>query len=206
MYPKLQYISQGNTSDEHVHHIQEVLEAGCLWVQLRMKNFHPEEIKNTATQVRILCNKYKAVFIMNDNVSLAKNCNADGVHLGLMDMPIAEAREMLGDNKIIGGTANTINDVIQRINENCNYIGLGPYRFTNTKEKLSPILGLQGYEKIISELKKTQRQTPIYAIGGILTDDVESIIKTGIYGVAVSGIITKSKNKKQIVEQLKNAL
>jgi thiamine-phosphate pyrophosphorylase len=206
MYPRLQYISQGNTSDEHILNIQEALEAGCLWIQLRMKNFLPEEIENAAIQVRILCNKHNAVFIMNDNVSIAKNCNADGVHLGLTDMSIANAREILGDNKIIGGTANTINDVVQHINEKCNYIGLGPYRFTDTKEKLSPILGLQGYEKIISELNKTQRQIPIYAIGGILIEDIESIIRIGIYGVAVSGILTKGKNKKQIVEQLQNAL
>jgi thiamine-phosphate pyrophosphorylase len=206
MFHKLQYISQGTTTNEHLKNIQEVLEAGCMWIQLRMKNFNSEEIENTGTQVRVLCNQYNATFIMNDNVSIAKNCNADGVHLGLTDMPINKAREMLGENKIIGGTANTIDDVIQRIDEKCNYIGLGPYRFTNTKEKLSPILGLDGYKKTWSSLTEIQKQTPIYAIGGVLVDDVEGIINTGIYGVAVSKIITKEDNKKKIVEQFKNAL
>lgn len=206
MYHKLQYISQGTTSDEHLKNIQEALDAGCLWIQLRMKNFTSEVIENTANKVRSLCDKYNAIFIMNDNVSIAKKCNADGVHLGLSDMSVKEARKILGDATIIGGTANTIEDVLQRINEKCNYIGLGPFRFTNTKDKLSPILGAEGYKIIISQLNETQQKTPIYAIGGVLADDVENIINTGIYGIAVSGIITKAENKMQIVEQFKNAL
>lgn len=206
MYHKLQYISQGNSCDEHLKNIQEALDAGCLWIQLRMKNFSEEEIESTANKVRILCDKHKAIFIMNDNVTIAKKCKADGVHLGLSDMSVDEARKLLGDDKIIGGTANTIEDVLQRIKENCNYIGLGPFRFTSTKDKLSPILGAEGYKTIISHLNETQQQTPVYAIGGVLANDVESIINTGIYGVAVSGIITKAENKTQIVEQFNNTL
>lgn len=206
MYHKLQYISQGNSSDDHVKNIKEALDAGCLWIQLRMKNFTSQEIENTAGKVRLLCNKFNAVFILNDNVEIAKITNADGVHLGLSDMSVIKAREILGNDKIIGGTANSITDVLQRINENCNYIGLGPYRFTNTKDKLSPILGIEGYKKIISELNTLQRQTPIYAIGGILATDVEAIMQTSIYGIAVSGIITNAENKKQTIEQFKNSL
>lgn len=206
MYHKLQYISQGNTSNEHLKNIQEALDAGCLWIQLRMKNFNEEEIESTANKVKLLCDKHNALFIMNDNVAIAKKCNADGAHLGLSDMSVKEARELLGDDKIIGGTANTIEDVLQRINETCNYIGLGPFRFTSTKDKLSPILGLEGYKNIISQLNETQQQTPIYAIGGVLADDIESIINTGVYGVAASGIITKAENKTQIVEQFNNTL
>ncbi|MDP3558289.1 MAG: thiamine phosphate synthase [Bacteroidota bacterium] len=206
MYNRLQYISQGTSAKEHLQYIHEVLDAGCTWIQLRMKNFDSSEIENTALKVRELCTKYKAVFIMNDNVLIAKNCDADGVHLGLLDMPIMNAREVLGQNKIIGGTANTLNHVIQRIDEKCNYIGLGPYRFTTTKDKLSPILGLEGYKKIISELNELQQKTPIYAIGGILTEDIEGILNAGVYGIAASGIITQSNNKKNIIEQLKNEL
>lgn len=206
MYHKLQYISQGTTSNEHLKNIQEALNAGCLWIQLRMKNCSQEEIETTANNVKSLCDKHKAVFIMNDNVAIAKKCKADGVHLGLSDISVTEARNALGDDKIIGGTANTLEDVLQRINEKCNYIGLGPFRFTNTKDKLSPILGLEGYKTIVSQLNETQLQTPVYAIGGVLADDVESIINTGIYGVAVSGIITKAENKTQIVEQFNNTL
>lgn len=206
MSHKLQYISQGNTSQEHINNIQEVLEGGCSWVQLRMKNFSSEEIEKTAKEVRILCNQYNAVFIMNDNVSLAKTCDTDGVHLGLSDMSITKAREILGEDKIIGGTANSLTDVQNRIKEKCNYIGLGPFRFTDTKENLSPILGLEGYLEIISQLNEIQLQTPIYAIGGISFNDVDSILQANIYGIAVSGILTNTPDKKLIIEQFNSQL
>src|SRR4051812_15990020 len=105
MYHKLQYISQGQTSDEHINHITAALEAGCQWIQLRMKHFSAEEIEETAYRVKDLCQKYHAVFILNDNVAIAKSVDTDGVHLGLTDMPVEKAREILGDHKIIGGTA-----------------------------------------------------------------------------------------------------
>lgn len=206
MYPKLQYISQGKTSAEHLKNIQDALNAGCSWIQLRLKNYSSEDIEITSNKVRTLCDAHKAIFILNDNARIAKICNADGVHLGLTDMPIEKAREILGTEKIIGGTANTMADVLQRINEKCNYIGLGPFRFTPTKEKLSPILGASGYKTIISRLSETQQQTPIYAIGGILPEDVESITQTGVHGIAVSGIITNTNDKKQIVQQFNQTL
>jgi thiamine-phosphate pyrophosphorylase len=105
--------------------------------------------------------EYLATFIINDNVHLAKQLDADGVHLGLSD---EEARLILGKTKIIGGTANTLK-MLQRTAENCDYIGLGPYQFT-TKQHLSPILGLEGYRSIIEQMK-AKHPNPIYAIGGI---------------------------------------
>jgi thiamine-phosphate pyrophosphorylase len=206
MYPKLQYISQGNSSAEHLKNIQEALDAGCRWIQLRLKKESAQEIEIAAMKVRTLCDQYNAVFILNDQVEIAKKCDADGVHLGLSDLSVQKAREIIGEQKIIGGTANTLNDVLKRINEKCNYIGLGPFRFTTTKEKLSPILGAEGYKQIISQLNDEQIKTPIYAIGGVLDSDIEVIMNTGIYGIAVSGIITQAKDKKNMVEQFNTSL
>lgn len=110
----------------------------------------------------------------------------------MTDTSIKEARELLGEEKIIGGTANTYEDVVQRFHEKCNYVGLGPFKFTSTKEKLSPIVGLEGYKKIISTLKSEGIEIPIFAIGGILEEDIEPILNTSIYGVAVSGLITNN--------------
>ena len=80
------------------------------------------------------------------------------------------------------------------MNEKCDYIGLGPFRFTTTKEKLSPILGIEGYQEILKELKNRNIDIPIYAIGGIEIEDVEKLEQAGVYGVAVSGLITHHKN------------
>lgn len=206
MYSKLQYISQGSTAKEQLENIQSTLDAGCEWIQLRFKNADEKEFSSVAKQVKNICEKYNATFIINDNVELAKNIDADGVHLGLQDMSMLRARAILGDNKIVGGTANTFNDVLTRTHERFDYIGLGPFRFTSTKINLSPVLGLDGYKNIINELLKNKISIPIYAIGGILIDDVASLINTGVYGVAVSGTITNHSNKKELLQKFNSLL
>jgi thiamine-phosphate pyrophosphorylase len=206
MHSKLQYISQGATSKEQIENIKSALDAGIKWIQLRYKNAVEIELMGVAEEVKSLCLTYNALFIINDNVPVAKTINADGVHLGLNDMVVTKAREFLGENKIIGGTANTFEDVVKRISEKCNYVGLGPYRFTSTKEKLSPVLGLQGYEKIISMLQSQKLEIPIYAIGGITEDDVEAIMRTGITGIAVSGTITNHHQKKELIQKFNSLL
>jgi len=200
MMHKLQYISQGKTVQEQTENIQSALDAGCRWIQLRFKNAEKNELQALATQVKELCAVYRATFILNDHVDIAKMVDADGVHLGLSDTSIAAARSILGENKIIGGTANTISDVQMRISEKCDYIGLGPFRFTSTKEKLSPVLGLDGIALIMKEVLSGVIQIPIYAIGGITPDDVAVIMETGVFGVAVSGVITTHSNKKELIQ------
>ena len=206
MFNKLQYISQGNSVQEQLHNIHKALDNGCLWIQVRFKNQNPPEVFNLAEAIKILCNKYLATFIINDKVHLAKQLDADGVHLGLSDMKVEEARLILGKTKIIGGTANTFKDVFQRTAENCDYIGLGPFQFTTTKKNLSPILGLEGYKLIIHQMKIKNIQIPVYAIGGITLENVEDLMETGIHGIAVSGLITQSENPSQLITQLNDKL
>jgi len=206
MYNKLQYISQGNTIEEQLYNIHQALDAGCDWVQMRFKNQTTKDTFALAEAVKFLCEEYLANFIVNDNLYLAQQIAADGVHLGLTDMNIAEARAILGSTKIIGGTANTFEDIENHIKNGCDYIGLGPFRFTSTKEKLSPILGLSGYVAIIEKMKNSNLKIPVYAIGGITLDDVTQLIETGIHGIAVSGMITESEKKKKLIQQLNEKL
>ncbi|MBB6333189.1 thiamine-phosphate pyrophosphorylase [Chryseobacterium sediminis] len=189
---KLQYISQGNTIQEQELHIRNALDNGIKWVQVRWKNAPENELINLCEISKQLCSEYQSVCIINDHVQLAKEIDADGVHLGLNDSSIEKARLILGENKIIGGTANTLSDVIQRIEESCNYIGLGPLRFTTTKEKLSPVLGFEGYQEIVNGLRDQSIDIPkIFAIGSVALEDLLPLQEIGIYGVAVSGQITK---------------
>lgn len=206
MYKKLQYISQGNTRETQLYNIHQALDNGCKWVQLRFKNQTTTDTFALAEAVKILCEEYLANFIVNDNVSLCQQIAADGVHLGLSDTKISEARDLLGPTKIIGATANTFENITDHIKNGCDYIGLGPYDFTKTKEKLSPILGLVGYQEIMHQIKTNQIQIPIYAIGGITLEHVDSLMETGIYGIAVSGIITHSPEKAKLIKQLKKKL
>lgn len=202
MYNKIQYISQGNSIKEQLLNIEEVLDAGCEWLQLRYKNASKGESLQLALSVSKIIESYNCRFIINDHPEIAKEVDADGVHLGLNDMPVAIARAIIGEDKIIGGTANTLSDLLQRHTEQCDYIGLGPFRFTTTKENLSPILGLKGYNEIMSQLNEQQITTPVFAIGGIEQDDISEILKTGIYGVALSGLITHHTQKQQLFNEL----
>lgn len=192
MLDKLQYISQGKTAAEQIRNILNALDHGAGWIQCRWKEGTYEQKLELALATRKLCQAYKATCIINDHIDIAGIIAADGVHLGLNDDAIEKARNHLGPDKIIGGTANTLEDVLQRTMEGCDYIGLGPYRFTTTKEKLSPVLGLSGYQNIFTALQDQSVQTPpIYAIGGIETDDIPALQKSGVYGIALSGLITR---------------
>ncbi len=201
---KLQYISQGNTRKEQEQNIRNALDNGIKWVQIRWKNAAEKELISLCEISKQLCSEYHSVCIINDHVQLAKAIEADGVHLGLNDGSIEEARFVLGEDKIIGGTANTISDVLQRMKESCDYIGLGPLRFTSTKEKLSPILGFEGYQEITDQLREKGMIIPkIFAIGGVSLEDIHPLQKIGIYGVSVSGQIT---NQPALINEFKKAM
>lgn len=206
MFNKLQYISQGETVEKQLYNIHQALDAGCEWIQMRFKNQTPQKRLVLAEAVKILCEEYRANFIVNDDVLLAQKIAADGVHLGLTDMSVPEARAILGDRKIIGATANTFEDVLFQSKNGCDYIGLGPFQFTETKEKLSPILGTEGYSSILNKMKVQNILTPVYAIGGITLENIEGLVKTGIHGIAVSGMITNSTQKEKLVQQLNDKL
>lgn len=170
-------------------------EQACLggvdWIQLRLKNVTYADYYAIAAEVKAVCKQYGATFIINDNAALALDISADGVHLGKKDMSPEVARKLIGSNFIIGATANTIEDVVRLSAMPIDYIGLGPYRFTNTKENLSPILGLEGYRQVFSTLALHNTATPpIIGIGGVTKDDIGALLATGLYGIAVSGAIS----------------
>lgn len=202
----LQYISQGTTPDEHLHNITEVCKAGGKWIQLRLKDVDLVTSINTAIRCREICDQFGAIMIVNDKVDVAKIVGADGVHLGLKDMNPKDARAILGDNSIIGGTANTIEHCLQHVEAGVDYIGLGPFQFTTTKKELSPILGFEGYEEILKELKNKILNVPVLAIGGIEQKDINTLMQTGISGIAVSGMLTTDKNLEEKINTIKNIL
>lgn len=190
----LQFITHYTERYTYLDSVRIALEGGCRWIQLRMKEASPEEILPIALEALALCRKYNATFIIDDHVEIAKQIKADGVHLGKLDMPITEARKTLGKDFIIGGTANTFEDIQMLYKDGADYIGCGPFRYTTTKKNLSPILGLEGYRHIISQMKKTNIHLPIVAIGGITPKDIPSLMETGITGIALSGSILRAEH------------
>lgn len=202
MIQPLQYISQAPKTGTHIDAIKQVLQAGGKWVQLRIKNQAEAEILPFAKAAQALCESYGAKLIVNDYPHLAKAVNSYGVHLGLQDMPVLEARKIIGKHQIIGGTANTFEHIRQRVAEGADYIGLGPFRFTHTKENLSPIVGLEGYQQLMERVKKAGITTPIIAIGGIEAADIPAILETGIYGIAISAALTNQIQTAAVLEEI----
>ena len=190
----VQFITHHTDRYSYIDSATLALKGGCKWVQLRMKDADKELIYNTALQIKALCQEYSATFIIDDHVDIAKSVGADGVHLGKLDMPIAEARQLLGDKFLIGGTANTFQDVKNHYEAGADYIGCGPLRYTTTKSNLSPILGYDGYKKIMEQMRDAQINIPIVAIGGIIESDIPHLMQIGLNGIALSGSILRAEN------------
>lgn len=185
----LQFISHYTERYSYLDSIRLALEGGCRWIQLRMKDTPDEEVRPVAIEALQMCRDVGATFIIDDRMELVKELGADGVHLGKNDMPISEARKVLGSAFIIGGTANTFEDVKAHYEASANYIGCGPFRFTTTKKNLSPVLGLEGYRHIVEQMEEANIHLPIVAIGGITAEDIPAIMQTGVTGIALSGTI-----------------
>lgn len=168
------------------------LEAGCKWIQLRMKDVAVETVRQLAEELKKVCENRHALLIIDDYVEVAREVKADGVHLGKNDMPIEEARKLLGEGFIIGGTANTFEDVKRHYEAGADYLGIGPFRFTTTKKNLSPVLGLEGYRNIKQQMIEAGIILPAVAIGGITVEDIPAILATGIEGIAMSGAILQA--------------
>ncbi len=186
---QIQFITHFNDRYGYVDGARMALEGGCRWIQLRMKGASDDEVAEAAAQIQPLCREHEAIFLLDDRVELAKSLKADGVHLGKNDMPISEARRVLGEEFIIGGTANTFDDIERLSSQGADYIGCGPFRFTTTKEKLAPVLGLEGYRRIVAQIEAKGINLPIVAIGGITCEDIPALMQTGIDGIAISGAV-----------------
>ena len=202
MIDKLHFITQENERFTHLSGMEEALKHGVKWVQLRIKDKPITEIEAQAYEARRLCDTYEAKLIINDHPSIANLIKADGVHLGKEDMPVSLARKILGDSKIIGATANTLEDIIEHTQAGADYIGLGPFRFTTTKQKLSPTLGLEGYRAILSACEKQGIHIPVIAIGGITITDIPALMGAGIHGIAASSMIIHAGDMSHITQTI----
>lgn len=192
---KLQFITHHNERYSYIDSARMALEGGCRWIQLRMKDANEEDMEHTAIVVQKMCRDYGATFIIDDNVALTKRIGADGVHLGKNDMPVAEARKMLGEGYIIGATVNTFDDIVNTLHTATpDYFGCGPFRHTTTKRNLAPILGYEGYREVISKMRERNIEIPLIAIGGIAKGDIPLLLECGVMGIALSGSILNSKN------------
>jgi thiamine-phosphate pyrophosphorylase len=202
MLPKLQYITDSPQLAE------KACKAGVRWIQARIKNTDLQTWTAVADDIVKICKTNGVLCTINDSIEIALKIQADGVHLGKKDMPVEEARKMIGNKQmIVGGSANTAEDVMEYARLKVDYMGLGPLRNTATKKDLNPILGVQGITDIV---KKTRMHgmiiPPVYGIGGIQMEDITGLQSAGVYGIAVSGAISRAMDMNSTVQQFMTAL
>lgn len=187
--PKLHYISEGNTPEEHLQHIQRACTSGVELVQLNLHNIQEDQLLEVAKSAREITFHFQTRLVISENYKVAKAVKAEGVHLEQSDLCPTVVRPHLHSWQMIGGTANTLQDCEALIAKEVDYINLGPFRSELTNEAASPALGLKGYTAITDIL---HTETPLIGFGGITTDDVKAILETGISGLAVSEAITQN--------------
>ncbi|MDR0713700.1 MAG: thiamine phosphate synthase [Bacteroidales bacterium] len=202
----LLFITHQTERYSYLQSVEIALSGGCRKIQLRIKDATPEEVEAAGRRALVLCNHYRAELYIDDHVDVCKHLQATGVHLGKSDMSPGKARQYLGKGFIIGGTANTFDDIRSLHAQGVDYIGLGPFRFTRTKKKLSPVIGAEGYRDIMERCKAADIRLPVIAIGGITRMDIPELMKTGIAGIALSSAILSADNPieetRLIIQQL----
>lgn len=193
----------------YIEGTKAVLEGGCRRVQLRMKDEPVEAVLETARTLKAVCDGYGADLYIDDYPDVAMQVGARGVHLGKNDMAPGDARRMMGDGFVIGGTANTFEDMVRLKEQGVDYIGLGPFRFTQTKKNLSPILGLEGYGRLIGQCRDAGFVLPVVAIGGITAADIPALMSVGVSAIALSSSILSATDPvsetKKIIEIINNS-
>ena len=193
---RFHYLTQDLPDISHQELAEIACKNGIRWIQLRVKNKPFEDWLQIAKDVKQICNHFQTTLIINDHAEIAKAVDADGVHVGKNDVSVLVARKIVGESKIIGATANSLEDILAHQKNGVHYIGLGPYKFTKTKEKLNPILGLEGYSII---QQSNNSSILIIAIGGIQLEDVQPLMNTGVHGVAVSSVINLADDKAKVI-------
>lgn len=202
----LQYITNTDCGKSIIDQVKAVLDGGCRWIQLRMKDASKEEITDMARQVKVLTDAKEAFLIINDHVDICRDVNATGVHLGKEDMLPSKARMELGPLAVIGVTVNTFEDISRVRSLDIDYLGAGPFTSTSTKKNLAPILGFSGITDLKEEMQKNDISLPLVAVGGIAIEDVRPLLEAGADGIAVSGAIAFADDMAEATRKFCNLL
>ena len=177
--------------------VEKAIKGGVTFVQLREKNLDEKSFLNEALEIQILCKKYNIPFVINDNVEIARKINADGVHVGQSDMKAENVRAILGNDKILGVSAQTVEQALYAQKEGADYIGVGAVFPTGSKLDADNV-SLDTLKEICSAVN-----IPVVAIGGIGIDNVSKLKNSGITGIAVISAIFASDDIELATKNLK---
>ncbi len=170
-------------------------------IQLRDKNLADDDMITVGREMRRVCNRYDARFIVNDRVQVARACGADGVHLGRADASIEEARRVLGDSAIIGATAHSFQEALRADRSPADYVGFGHVYATTSKQKETPPVGLEELARVCKAVSM-----PVLAIGGITGERVADVMRAGAWGIAVIANVCAADDPRAATERIRRAV
>ncbi len=156
------------------------VQGGAGVIQFRQKEGETRELIETAAALKEICRRGGALLIVNDRVDVALAAGADGVHLGRGDFPIGPARRLLGAERIIGGSADSVEEALECMNQGADYVGFGPVFPTSSKDDAGPVTGLESLGRVVRAV-----HVPVIAIGGITQENARHVIRAGAHGIAV---------------------
>jgi len=185
----------------HLELTAMAISGGADTIQFRQKNGSTRELIEIAKEMRILCSRAGVIFIVNDRIDIAIASGADGVHLGQDDFPISLARDLLGHDRIIGGSASSIEEARKCLSEGVDYIGFGPIYRTKSKHDAGPPCGIHAMKQAINEIP-----LPFIAIGGVDSNNIHELIRAGAHGIAVISAVCCKRDPEKATRALKEAL
>lgn len=177
--------------------VEQALKGGVSFVQLREKNLNTEAFLQEAIQIQSLCRTYGVPFVINDNIDIALAMNADGVHVGQKDMEVSKVRAKLGPDKLIGVSAQTVEQAVKAEKEGASYLGVGAVFATDSK-----LDAIEVSHETLKEICKSVK-IPVVAIGGINRENVMELSESGICGVAVISAIFAQSDIEKATDDLK---
>lgn len=187
---RFHYLTQDLSGRTHIQQAQTACEAGANWIQYRCFSKDDYELLEEVSQIAAICDDWGATLIITDHFHLLHKADIQGVHIEDMQADFRTIRKEIGEDKTLGASANSIDDIIRIAESNSvDYIGCGPFALTLTKPNDYPLLGTKGYKTIANSMVQKGIAIPLLAVGGITISDVEDLLKTGIYGIAVSAAV-----------------
>lgn len=191
---KLHFITHDIPQHSHIEQAQLACEAGAKWIQYRCLSKADDELIADLLVIGEICDDWGATLIVTDHIHLKGKADIQGFHIEDMAADFIALRQQVGEEYTLGGSANTIENLVRLAKEGADYAGFGPFKTSETKPNSFPLLSTETYLETMNELKTQQIDLPVLAVGGITIEDVDSLMQTGIYGIAVSKAINQAED------------
>jgi thiamine-phosphate pyrophosphorylase len=203
---KLHLITHDIQQHSHIEQAQIACEAGAKWIQYRCLTKADDELLTDINAIAEICDDWGATLIVTNHIHLKGKADIQGFHIEDMDADFIALRNLLGEEYTLGGSSNTIENLIRLANEGADYAGFGPFKVTTTKPNNAPLLGIKGYVDAIEGLKKANIDLPILAVGGVTLTDIPQLLATGIYGIAASSAINQAEDMYEAYQDFYRAI